>query len=46
MLSTKEDIYFDYSQKNFEKELSKKANIINTYTLADSKRILYEYKTL
>lgn len=46
MLSTKEDIYLDYSEENFEKELLKKTKIINKFKLLDSQRILYEYKTL
>ena len=46
MLSTKEDIYLDYSEKNFEKELSIKTKIVNKYRLADSQRILYEYEIL
>jgi ribosomal protein L11 methylase PrmA len=46
MLSTKEDIYLDYSEANFEKELSRKTKIINKFSLNDSQRILYEYETL
>jgi hypothetical protein len=35
MLSTKEDIYPDYSEVNFEKELLRKIKIINKYSLVD-----------
>jgi len=46
MLSTKEDIYLDYSEKNFEKELSMKTKIVNKYSLSGSQRVLYEYEVL
>ena len=35
MLLTKEDIYPDYSEVNFEKELWRKTKIINKYSLVD-----------
>ena len=45
MLSTKEDIYIDYSENNFETNLKKKANIINKFNLSNSNRVIYEFET-
>ena len=46
MFLTKEDIYRDYSEENFEKQLSNNADIINKFKLSDSNRIIYEYKSI
>ena len=46
MLSTKEDIYEDYTEENFEKKLLEHVEIINKHKLYNSNRIIYEYKSL
>ena len=46
MLSTKEDIYEDYSEENFEKQLSQYVEVLNKHKLYNSNRVIYEYRTL
>jgi predicted RNA methylase len=45
LLKFREDIFYDYSKTNFEKNLSKYCKIIQRHTLPKSTRILYEFKT-
>lgn len=46
MLSTKEDIYNDYSEENFEKHLREHVKILYKHKLHNSNRVIYEYKVL
>ena len=46
MLLTKEDIYHDYSEENFERQLRKSAEITNKFKLSNSSRVIYEYKSI
>ena len=46
MLSTKEDIYNDYSEEIFEKHLKEYVEILNKHKLHNSNRVIYEYKVL
>lgn len=41
LLASREDIFFDYTQKNFEKQFTKYFKIKKKVPLADSERILY-----
>ncbi len=44
MLSLREDIFTDYSQKNFELEFQKSFDIISKHNIEDSLRVLYIMK--
>lgn len=44
MLSLREDIFTDYSQKNFELEFKKSFDIISKHNIKDSLRVLYIMK--
>ncbi len=46
MLSTKEDIYKDYTEENFEKNLIEYVEILKKHKLHNSNRVIYEYKVL
>ena len=46
MLSTKEDIYKDYNEENFEKYLIQHVEILKKHKLHNSNRVIYEYKVL
>jgi hypothetical protein len=46
LLKTREDIFNQYTQKDFEKEFSKKFNIIKKEKISGTKRTLYLLKTL
>ncbi|RLC40154.1 MAG: SAM-dependent methyltransferase [Candidatus Coatesbacteria bacterium] len=41
LLATREDIFTDYTQKNFEGEFKKQFNIIENIKISDSKRSIY-----
>ncbi|MDC0417179.1 class I SAM-dependent methyltransferase [Candidatus Pelagibacter sp.] len=46
MLAYREDIFNDYSEKNFEHLLGQRAKIINKVKILDSERVIYEFQTL
>ena len=44
MLESREDIFLNYTENEFEKSLKEKARIINKNNISNSKRIIFEYK--
>ena len=46
MLEYREDVFLDYNEENFEKNLKKYFNIKNKTKITDSGRILYEFEVL
>ena len=46
MLSLKGDIFPDYNEDNFKKELSKIAKITKITTVSSTERRIYEYTSL
>ncbi len=44
MLSSREDIFYKYSEEEFEAAFGKKFELIESVPVADSKRILYHYR--
>ena len=46
MLEFRQDIFKDYSQEKFEKNLQEKSNIVNKSVITKTGRILYEYEVL
>jgi len=46
MLQSREDIFLDYSEVNFENCLKSKSNIVNKNTITKSGRVIYEYNLI